>query len=169
VELVSPAEGVARLDEACTILRRLWTEDVVDFDGKYYHLVENRCAPKPVQKSGPPLLLGGWGQQTLRVVAEHADSWNIPGPPHNDVGYIAERSRILDEHCQAIGRDPQEITRSVQTHAFPDDPGRTRRTVVELVDAGVTHVVLNLFKPFGPGLARWAADEIIEPVRARLN
>jgi hypothetical protein len=103
------------------------------------------------------------------VVAEHADSWNIPGPPHNDVGYIAERSRILDEHCQAIGRDPQEITRSVQTHAFPDDPGRTRRTVVELVDAGVTHVVLNLFKPFGPGLARWAADEIIEPVRARLN
>jgi alkanesulfonate monooxygenase SsuD/methylene tetrahydromethanopterin reductase-like flavin-dependent oxidoreductase (luciferase family) len=169
LELVSPAEGVARLDEACTILRRLWTEDVVDFDGKYYHLVENRCAPKPVQKSGPPLLLGGWGQQTLRVVAEHADSWNIPGPPHNDVGYIAERSRILDEHCQAIGRDPQEITRSVQTHAFPDDPGRTRRTVVELVDAGVTHVVLNLFKPFGPGLARWAADEIIEPVRARLN
>jgi hypothetical protein len=59
------------------------------------------------------------------------------------VGYIAERSRILDEHCHAIGRDPQEITRPMRTHAFPDDPGRTRRTVLELVDAGVTHVVLN--------------------------
>ena len=151
------------------MLRRLWTENVVDFDGEYYQLKQNYCAPKPVQQGGPPLLLGGWGTKTLRVVAEHADIWNIPGPPHNEIALIAERSKVLDEHCRAIGRDPLEITRSVQTHAFTDDPERTRRTVLELPDAGVTHVVLNLLKPFRKGLASWAADEIIEPVRARLG
>lgn len=78
IDLVSPREGIARLDEACRILRRLWTEEVVDFDGEYYHLEQAYCAPKPVQRPGPPLLLGGWGPKTLRVVAEHADSWNIP-------------------------------------------------------------------------------------------
>ncbi|GAA0951561.1 LLM class flavin-dependent oxidoreductase [Kribbella koreensis] len=167
-DLVPPAEGIARLDETCRILRRLWTEEVVDFDGKYYRLRENYCSPKPVQHPGPPLLLGGWGDRTLRVVAEHADIWNIPGPPHNDTALIAERGRVLDEHCRAIGRDPREITWSVQTHAFPDDVERTRRTVLELADIGVGHVVLNLLKPFRPGLATWAAEEIIQPIQAKL-
>jgi alkanesulfonate monooxygenase SsuD/methylene tetrahydromethanopterin reductase-like flavin-dependent oxidoreductase (luciferase family) len=169
LELVPPAEGIARLDEACRMLRRLWTEEVVDFDGKYYQLEQAYCAPKPVQQPGPPLLLGGWGPKTLRVVAQHADSWNIPGPPHNDISTIAERSKILDEHCRAIGRDPAEITRSVQTHAFTDDPRRTRSTVLELHDIGVDHVVLNLMKPFRKGLATWAATEIIDPLNAQLN
>jgi alkanesulfonate monooxygenase SsuD/methylene tetrahydromethanopterin reductase-like flavin-dependent oxidoreductase (luciferase family) len=163
IELVSPGEGIARLDEACRILRRLWTEEVVDFDGRYYQLQQAYCAPKPTQRI--PLLLGGWGPKTLRVVAEHADSWNIPGPPHNDVATIAERSKLLDEHCRAIGRDPGEITRSVQTHAFTDDPQRTRRTVLELQEIGIDHVVLNLMKPFRSGLVHWAAEEIIGSVR----
>ncbi len=162
IDLVSPGEGVARLDEACRILRRLWSEEVVDFDGRYYQLKQAYCAPKPIHRI--PLLLGGWGPKTLRVVAEHADSWNIPGPPHNDVATIAERSKLLDECCRAIGRDPREITRSVQTHAFTDDPQRTRRTVLELQEIGIDHVVLNLMKPFRSGLVHWAADEIIGSV-----
>jgi alkanesulfonate monooxygenase SsuD/methylene tetrahydromethanopterin reductase-like flavin-dependent oxidoreductase (luciferase family) len=161
IELVSPREGIARLDEACRILRRLWAEEIVDFQGEYYQLEQAYCAPKPIQRPGPPLLLGGWGPKTLRVVAEHADSWNIPGPPHNDVATIAERSRLLDEQCRAIGRDPREISRSVQTHAFTDDPQRTRSTVLELQEIGIDHVVLNLMKPFRRGLVHWAADEII--------
>jgi alkanesulfonate monooxygenase SsuD/methylene tetrahydromethanopterin reductase-like flavin-dependent oxidoreductase (luciferase family) len=164
IDLVSPGEGVARLDEACRILRQLWTEEVVDFDGKYYQLQQAYCAPKPVQPSGPPLLLGGWGPKTLRVVAEHADSWNIPGPPHNDIATIADRSKLLDEQCRAIGRDPREISRSVQTHVFADDPQRTRSTVLELQEIGIDHVVLNLMKPFRTGLVHWAADEIIAPL-----
>jgi hypothetical protein len=53
----------------------------------------------------------------------------------------------------------------VQTHAFTDDPQRTRRTVLELQEVGIDHVVLNLMKPFRSGLVHWAAEEIIGSVR----
>ncbi|HJQ48548.1 MAG TPA: LLM class flavin-dependent oxidoreductase [Amycolatopsis sp.] len=163
--LVSPGEGVARLEETIAILKRMWTEDVFDFNGRYYVLEGTRNEPKPVQRPGPPLLLGGWGTKTLRVVAEHADMWNIPGPPHNGVGLIAERARVLDQHCAAIGRDPGEITRSVQIIVSYDDPSRSRKEITELIDAGMTHLVLSLRAPYPEGVVRWLVDEIVTPLR----
>jgi alkanesulfonate monooxygenase SsuD/methylene tetrahydromethanopterin reductase-like flavin-dependent oxidoreductase (luciferase family) len=167
--LIPAAEGVARLDEACTILRRMWTEDAFDFEGRYYRLKGARCEPKPVQRSGPPILIGGWGDKTLRVVAKHADIWNIPGPPHNAVEYINQRNRILDAHCATIGRDPQDIVRSTQTHVSYDEPAHTRATVRDLIEVGVTHFALNLIMPFPQGVAHWVADEIIAPILADLQ
>ncbi|MDX3260171.1 LLM class flavin-dependent oxidoreductase [Streptomyces sp. MI02-2A] len=159
--LVPPAEGVARLDETVRILRRMWTEDVFDFSGRHHRLKGTRCEPKPVQRPGPPLLIGGWGTRLLRVVAEHADIWNVPGPPHNGVEFIAERGRVLDAHCADLGRDPREITRSVQVLVSYDDPAATRATVDALVAAGMNHIVLNLPRPYPKGVARWLADEIV--------
>jgi len=167
--LVSPGEGVGRLDEACAIMKKMWTEEVFDFDGKYYQLSNARCEPKPVQRPGPPILIGGWGDKTLRVVAERADIWNMPGPPHNDAGYIRERMRVLDAHCREIGRDPAEIERSVQTHVSYRDPGHTRAVIRELIDVGITHFALNLIMPFPDGVAKWVAEEIISPVLAGLD
>jgi len=167
--LVSPGEGVGRLDEACTIMKRMWTEDVFDFDGKYYQLSHVRCEPKPVQRPGPPILIGGWGDKTLRVVAERADIWNVPGPPHHDADFIRERMQVLDAHCREIGRDPAEIERSVQTHVSYNDPGHTRAVIRELIDVGITHFALNLILPFPDGVAKWAAEEIISPVLAELD
>ncbi|MDX6330151.1 MAG: hypothetical protein QOI83_2534 [Streptomycetaceae bacterium] len=164
--LVPPAEGVARLAETIDILKRMWSEDVFDFQGRYYTLKGTRNEPKPVQRPGPPLLIGGWGTRMLRLVAEQADMWNIPGPPHNSVEYIAERNRVLDEQCAAIGRDPQEITRSVQVIISYDEVADSRKTILELINAGMTHIVLSLRGPYPQGVARWLADEIIAPVRA---
>ena len=48
--------------------------------------------------------LQGAHQPACLVLAEQADMWNVPGPPHNGVEFIAERNRVLDEHCAAIGR-----------------------------------------------------------------
>jgi alkanesulfonate monooxygenase SsuD/methylene tetrahydromethanopterin reductase-like flavin-dependent oxidoreductase (luciferase family) len=166
LSLVSPAEGIARLAETITILKRMWTEDVFDFAGRYYVLKGNRNEPKPVQRPGPPLLLGGWGTRTLRLVAEHADIWNIPGAPHHGVDLIADRARVLDEHCAAIGRDPEEITRSVQYIVSYDDASRCRKEVGELIDAGMNHIVLALRQPYPEGVAQWVVDEIIRPLRA---
>ncbi|MEU1411800.1 LLM class flavin-dependent oxidoreductase [Streptomyces sp. NPDC005731] len=159
--LVPPAEGVARLDESVRILKRMWAEDVFDFSGRHYSLKGTRCEPKPVQRPGPPLLIGGWGTRLLRVVAEHADMWNVPGPPHNDVAFVAQRGRVLDAHCAGLGRDPREITRSVQVLVSYDDPAATRAAVDALVAAGMNHIVLNLPRPYPKGVARWLADEII--------
>ncbi|MFG1942962.1 LLM class flavin-dependent oxidoreductase [Nonomuraea sp. NPDC048826] len=159
LRVATPGEGVARLAEALTIIKRMWREDGFDVDGEYYRLRNVVCAPKPAQ--APPIMIGGWGARTLRVVAEHADIWNVPGPPHNSVGYLAERAEVLDGHCAAIGRDPAEILRSTQVIADLDDPEGTRRTVRDLLAVGVTHIVINLRPPFSPGAVRWVADEIV--------
>jgi alkanesulfonate monooxygenase SsuD/methylene tetrahydromethanopterin reductase-like flavin-dependent oxidoreductase (luciferase family) len=166
--LVPPGEGIARLVETITILKRMWTADVFDFEGRYYTVKGTRNEPKPVQRPGPPLLIGGWGTRMLRLVAEEADMWNIPGPPFNDIAYISERGRVLDEHCAAIGRDPREIIRSVQVIISYDDVAGTRRTLLDLVEAGMTHFVLAPRAPYPPDVAHWLADEIIKPVRAEI-
>ncbi|MPZ83659.1 MAG: LLM class flavin-dependent oxidoreductase [Actinophytocola sp.] len=150
--LVSPDEGIARLAETCSLVRRMWTGE--PFSG------EAVCVPARQL----PILIGGWGRRTLRVVAEHADIWNVPGPPHNAITYLAERSRILDEHCAAMGRDPREITRSTQVIVSYDDPAATRAVLHELTGIGFSHLVLNLAAPYPQGVARWLAEEIVEPV-----
>ncbi|MFJ5272466.1 LLM class flavin-dependent oxidoreductase [Streptomyces sp. NPDC088358] len=166
--LVPPGEGVARLAETVEILQRMWTEDVFDFEGRHYRLRGTRNEPKPVQRPGPPLLIGGWGTRLLRLVAERADIWNIPGPPHNGVEFVAERGRVLDAHCAEIGRDPGEITRSVQVVVSYDDPAATRAAVTGLIGVGTGHVVLSLPQPYPPGVARWLVDEIITRVPAEV-
>jgi alkanesulfonate monooxygenase SsuD/methylene tetrahydromethanopterin reductase-like flavin-dependent oxidoreductase (luciferase family) len=161
LDLVPPAEGIARLAETAEILKLMWTEDVFDYEGRHYRLKGTRNEPKPVQRPGPPLLIGGWGTRLLRLVAEHADAWNIPGPPHHGVEFVAERSRVLDAHCADLGRDPREITRSVQLLVSYDDPAATRAAVGELVAAGMNHIVLNLPRPYPPGVVRRLADEVV--------
>ncbi|WCB95348.1 F420-dependent glucose-6-phosphate dehydrogenase [Baekduia alba] len=164
LELVSPTRGIAALDEACTIARRLWTEpDPFDFAGESYMLVGARCEPKPVQRPYPPIVIGAWGRRTLAVVARHADIWNVPGPPHNTVAFLRERAAVLDEHCAAIGRDPSSITRSTQVTVSYDDPAATRGLLAELIDAGFHHLVLGLRSPYPGEVAHWAAAELIEP------
>ena len=164
--LVPPAEGIARLDETVRILKLMWTRDVFDFDGAYYRLRGTRNEPRPVQRPGPPLLIGGWGTRLLRLVAEHADAWNVPGPPHNTVEFVAGRARVLDAHCAELGRDPAEIVRSVQVLVSYDDPAATRATVLDLVRAGMNHIVLSLPRPYPRGVVRRLAVEVVAPVRA---
>jgi alkanesulfonate monooxygenase SsuD/methylene tetrahydromethanopterin reductase-like flavin-dependent oxidoreductase (luciferase family) len=167
--LVPPAVGVDRLSEACTIIRRMWTEEAFDFDGRHYHLRQVVCEPKPVQRPRPPIMIGGWGERTLRVVAEHADIWNIPGPPHHSVEQVGDRARVLDKLCRAIGRDPGAIERSTQIIVSYDEPARSRSAILQLVDLDVTHLVLGLPTPYPAGVARWAAEELIAPVAARTS
>ena len=90
---------------------------------------------------GPlPLLIGGAGEKvTLRLVAEHAQLWNAFGPPER----YAAKSRILDEWCEKVGRDPSEIERTVGFNSV-DELDR----VEEYLEAGVTHFILGRGHPF---------------------
>lgn len=102
-------ERLRRLDEACQVLKLLWTEERASFAGRYYRLADAPCEPKPVQRPHPPLLVGGGGERvTLRIAARHADHWNAWGGPAT----MAHKNRVLDEHCAAVGRDPRAIVRS---------------------------------------------------------
>jgi alkanesulfonate monooxygenase SsuD/methylene tetrahydromethanopterin reductase-like flavin-dependent oxidoreductase (luciferase family) len=163
--VTTPAEGLARLAETITIVRSMFTRDDFDFHGRFYSLSGTRNEPKPVQRGGPPVLVGGTGTRMLRLVAEHADIWNIPGPPHGSVEFVAERTRVLDAHCADIGRDPAKITRSVQMVITADDPAATRRTIGELIGLGFQHIVMGVRPPAPENVPRWLAAEIINPVR----
>jgi alkanesulfonate monooxygenase SsuD/methylene tetrahydromethanopterin reductase-like flavin-dependent oxidoreductase (luciferase family) len=163
------SDAVASFVEACTLIRRMWTEEVFDFDGSYYQLKRARCSPKPIQRPHPPIVIGGSGTATLRIVAEHADIWNAIGPPANTVERLSERSAVLDEQCETIGRDPGSITRSVQLLVPYDHPASTRKTLGQLVGAGFSHVVLNPPPPYPDHVARWVADELIIPTLGDLD
>jgi alkanesulfonate monooxygenase SsuD/methylene tetrahydromethanopterin reductase-like flavin-dependent oxidoreductase (luciferase family) len=163
-----PAEGIARLDDACTLIRRLWTEEVVDFDGRYDHIEGAHCSPKPVQQPGPPLLLGGLGPRVLRVVARHADLWNIPGPPWTSLDDIAAKSALLDRLCVEEGRDPAEIVRSTQVLVTPENAAETRDTLARLVDVGITHLVLAPHGLHGQAAVELVVDQVITPLADRV-
>jgi len=153
------AYAVGSLGEACTVIRRLWTDDEpFDYDGTYVQLTGAYCNPKPVQRPYPPIMIGGAASATLRVVAEHADLWNIPS---RDADGLVSRGALLDRFCAEIGRDPAEITRSLTQPVSYDDPGTTRESIAAAVEAGFRHVVLSLPAPYPDGVARWVADEII--------
>jgi alkanesulfonate monooxygenase SsuD/methylene tetrahydromethanopterin reductase-like flavin-dependent oxidoreductase (luciferase family) len=162
--VASPGEGIGRLSEAITIIRRMFTEDVFDFAGAYYTVAGTINEPKPVQRPGPPVLVGGSGTRLLRVAAEQADIWNIPGPPHASLDFLAERSRVLDQHCADLGRDPASITRSVQMLIRTGDAAGERATIAGLIGAGFRHIVVGVLPPAPDNVARWLADEIINPV-----
>jgi len=157
------AYAVGSLAEACTVIRRLWTEaEPFDFAGAYLRLAGAFCNPKPVQRPHPPIVIGGRSTATLRVVAEHADVWNIPG---GDIDDAVRRGALLDRFCAEIGRDPGSITRSIVLHASYDHPGNTRDAIAEAIDAGFRHIVLSLPAPYPDKVARWVTGELINESR----
>ena len=154
------AHAVGSLAEACTVIRRLWTEPApFDFDGDYVKLTGAFGNPKPVQRPHPPILIAGRSTPVLRIAAEHADLWNIAGG--TDIADVASRSARLDRFCAEIGRDPAEITRSIHLPVSYDHPAGTRRLIDEATSAGFQHIVLGLPSPYPDGVAQWVADKIL--------
>ena len=106
-----------RLEEACQILKGLFAEDYFDFTGNYYQLKRAPLSPKPKQHKLPLMIGGGGEKRTLRITAQYADEWNVWG----DVDILTHKMAILDQHCEAVGRDPKEIERSAVALLFLSD------------------------------------------------
>ena len=102
------AERLERLDEGAQVLRALWAGGPATFSGQHYTLAGAESYPPPVQQP-LPLIMGGKGQKTLRVVAKHANEWNCS---YVELEVFKAKSRELDEDCRAIGRDPATLRRS---------------------------------------------------------
>jgi F420-dependent oxidoreductase-like protein len=130
-----------RLEEACQVIRSLWTQELTSFAGRHYQLAGAVAEPKPVQRPHPPIWIGGAGRRrTLRIAAEHASVWNAPGGSPDEV---AELSGVLDRHCADIGRDPSEIRRSVQVRV-PAAPDELLASAAAYAAVGVTDLLLVL-------------------------
>jgi F420-dependent oxidoreductase-like protein len=192
------AERIRRVDEAAEIIKRLWTEQRVTFEGRYYKLTDAYSEPKPLQRPRPPLMIGGAGEKLmLRVIAKHADQWNTFGPPE----LFRHKLGVLGEHCSEIGRDINEIEVSWAGAALVTDskdeaaelvrgmaeafqapveqvePGllvgtasEVRDRINRFIEAGVTHFITSANPPFNHDSIRRFAEEIMPQFRqARTN
>ena len=140
-----PAGLVSRFREAVEIIDSLLRNEYTTYQGEHYHLKSAVFRPRPVQQPRPPLTIGAKKQKMLRITAEYADRWNSSGT----VDELRERNMILDEQCAEIGRDPDEIIRSLYGWAaiMPDDPWESVDAFEDVIgryrEAGINEFIID--------------------------
>ena len=109
-----PAVRIGQMEEAVTLIKKMWTEPRATFHGKYFHVENAILEPKPVQKPHPPIMIGGSGEQlTLRAVARVGNLCNLFGDPAT----VKQKLDVLRHHCEKEKRDYAEIEKT-NTTAF---------------------------------------------------
>jgi F420-dependent oxidoreductase-like protein len=102
-------ERLSRLEEALQICRAMFRDEAPTFEGRYYRIQGALNFPRPVQPDGPPIMIGGGGEQrTLKLVAKYADMCNIFGDP----AAVRHKMEVLARHCETVGRDPGTIVKT---------------------------------------------------------
>ena len=106
-----PKDRIDRMNEAVEVIKKMWTEEKASYSGKYYHMREAVCEPKPRQKPHPPITIAGGGEKlTLKVTAKHADRYDWGYLPSQSV--FKHKLAVLQDFCQAVNKDFQEIEKS---------------------------------------------------------
>lgn len=131
-------ERMDRLDEALRICRAMSSQPQASVSGAHYQVSDARNSPRPVSGRIPILVGGGGERRTLDLVARYADACNLGG----DAATVARKLGILAQHCERVGRDPDEITRTVFATAIPDDLAEFARQLASYAQAGAQGVVL---------------------------
>jgi alkanesulfonate monooxygenase SsuD/methylene tetrahydromethanopterin reductase-like flavin-dependent oxidoreductase (luciferase family) len=182
------AERLAMLDEALQVIHAMWSDPYATFTGRHYRIDGAINEPKGVQEPHPPVWVGGAGEKvTLRLAARYGDATNFGGHL-DDMSWYGHKFDVIRAHCDAIGRDPDDLIRSTNVETTlvraGDDPAamteRYRRgqslaeyrthavvggaqeivdTYGRLIDAGVTYIVVSDV----PGLA---TTDVIESLAA---
>jgi F420-dependent oxidoreductase-like protein len=165
-------ERLSRLEEALQICRAMFREEAPTFEGRYYRIDGALNFPRPIQPNGPPIMIGGGGEQrTLKLVAQYADICNIFG----DVAMVRHKMDVLERHCETVGRDPGTIVKTrlgsllirktdaeaerlfeqilnrpgidkerVRTMFMVGGPDRVAEQAQKLLDAGLDGLIFNL-------------------------
>lgn len=104
IALDSPGTRIARMGEALEIMRRLWSEDAVTFEGTHYRLNGATCRPRPATVGGPPVIVGGGGRKVLTMAAQFASIIGVnPELTSGVAGVEAARSAVADRYHERIG------------------------------------------------------------------
>ncbi len=166
-----------RLREGVEIFRQMWTQGRATYAGREYQVDGAICAPRPLQgtavpgspANGIPMWVAGGGEKvTLRIAARYADYTNFFGSPRG----FAAKSEVLRGHCDAVGRDYDEIVRSVNVNVFvgeneADLDARLERHVQRMITAGLSEAaardeVVGLRKGAGVG----TPEQVVEGLKA---
>lgn len=192
---IQPRERARRTDEAIALMRRLWTEDEVTHEGRYYRLNGVTVQPKPVQQPCPPIWIGGSSDAALRRVARLGDGWLASTITPAEVAqslrrlrqYLEETGRQIEEdhigviiacclapsevEAQELGA-PFLIRRrsdvSVEEYAAFGPPARCVALVRRYIEAGASKFILRLACPPQQVMAQleWLSREVIPQVES---
>lgn len=111
VPFPSVGERIERLEETLQICLQMWSDDDGAYEGRHYELAETICVPRPISQPRPPIWIGGGGEKKLlRLVARYADVSNLIATSRDEVAHKLE---VLRNHCHDVGRDPDEITKTI--------------------------------------------------------
>ena len=131
---------IEQLAEAVEIVRKMWIEEKASYEGKNYTIRDAVCEPKPLQKPHPPITIGGGGEKlTMRVAAQYADRYDWGYLPSLEM--YKRKLKLLEEHCQVVGRSFQEIEKSCwfAGHLFVgENRKKAEEKVVQRVPEGVS-------------------------------
>ena len=152
-----PRERLARLGEAVDVLRGLLGGGPFTFDGRYHRAFAAQNEPASVQRPTPPIIVGGKGDRLLALVAERADGWNTCWT-WTPAAY-RERLDVLERACDAVGRDPATVNRSLGLYALcgENEPDLDRR--FERLRASTPRGVLD-----GTTLDQWRMGHLVGTV-----
>jgi F420-dependent oxidoreductase-like protein len=166
-------ERFEMLEETLRIVHGMWEGDhgsEAAFDGRHYRATRLLNSPQAISRPHPPIMIGGGGEQkTLRLVAQYADACNVFGGPVA----IHHKYEVLRGHCEAIGRDPDEIERSTLQNvrisiagAAGEGPQQVIDRFGELADAGAQHVIFEAKDVSDPRVIEALARDVLPGIRA---
>jgi F420-dependent oxidoreductase-like protein len=193
IDFKTVPQRLAALDEACRIIKGMFSEERTTLHGQHYRVTDAMGVPKPLQKGGIPIMIGGTGRKVLlRIVAEHADMWNAFASAEG----MAELIAVIDRHGERVGRDTGAIEKTIMMPlCYTRDKQRQdavcnimatmRETTPELVRAqimigdknecldtigryaraGVTHFIFMLFTPYFVDEIQAFAEEVAPAAR----
>lgn len=146
-----PGDRIARLGEAVEIVRRLLSGEELSFTGDHYDIDGAICRPGPQQKPHPALWIGGKGDYLLKTAARVADGWNFSWIGSIDT--YAERKQAADQACEAAGRDPVSLRRSVGAYVLAGRDETDLRRRLERLAAATPEGVLGSKGSAGAGVS----------------
>lgn len=130
---VEPGVSVARFTEGLRLMRELWTEDKVTFDGRFWQLDGAAMEPKPVQRPNPPVWFGGSHPNALRRAVRLGDGFF--GAGSTTTASFAEQVRVVRELLAETGRDAAGFPIAKRVYiGVDDDAGRAERRMGEALD-----------------------------------
>jgi F420-dependent oxidoreductase-like protein len=153
---------LAQLEEATRLIKQLWTQEKTSFEGKYYRLENAVCAPKPVQRPLKMWLGGAGEKKLLRIVAEHADGWNMVfGEP---LPAVEQKLEALKRHCDDLKRDIMKIDKSmfIMTCVAESDQ-ETKRREEQVAEALGTDLLFQMGRATG---TIGTVEQVAETLRA---
>jgi alkanesulfonate monooxygenase SsuD/methylene tetrahydromethanopterin reductase-like flavin-dependent oxidoreductase (luciferase family) len=166
-------ERFEMLEETLQIAHEMFAGDrgsEASFVGRHYRAERLLNSPQSLSRPRVPIMVGGGGERkTLRLVAQYADACNVFGSPEA----IARKYAILDAHCAAVGRDPNEIERTTlqgvrlaRNGGAGESAGQVIDHFGDLCDAGAQHIIVPLYGVHDPDRLAQFGEQVLPALHA---